>query len=201
MRNETDLIRKAAAGDREAFDELLLPHTQRAYRTACLITHNPDLAADAVQDALLRAYRALGNLRPGSTFSPWFCRIVVHEAIKQCNRQRRIRYFTLDSPPEMWPDFLVAPAGETPEAALQVQEERRRLWQAVAALPPAHRAVIVLRYFNQYSEPEVADLLGIPLGTVKSRSFHARAALERVLQDPGARSPLHPVTEGGTMDD
>lgn len=89
MQEETALIQRAARGDPEAFDALLAPHLTRAYRTAYLITHDAEAAADALQEALLRAFRSLANVREGHPFYPWFARIVVNEALKQGGRRSR----------------------------------------------------------------------------------------------------------------
>ncbi len=169
---DEDLIRRAGQGDGEAFDALVKPHQVRAYRTACLITRDPHSAADALQEALLRAYRALPNFEAGHAFYPWFARIVVNEALRQAKRQSLFRSL---------PDLLMT-REPTPEELIQTSEDRERLQRAIQHLTPAHRAVIVLRYYEDLSEAEMAEVLGVPPGTVKSRLHHARAALERLLR-------------------
>ncbi|HWI52046.1 MAG TPA: sigma-70 family RNA polymerase sigma factor [Symbiobacteriaceae bacterium] len=178
------LVRRVLQGDREAFDQLVGPHLPRAYRTACGITHQTEAAADALQEALIRAYRALGNLRAGSPFYPWFIRIVVREALKQAPR-------TVAFP-------LIATWDPTnPESTLLDREEREQVWAAMQDLSADHRAVVVLRYYEDLSEAEMADVLGISPGTVKSRLHHARQNLERRLrrQEAGLRIPR--LAEGG----
>jgi RNA polymerase sigma-70 factor (ECF subfamily) len=185
---EDDLIRRAVQGDEEAFDALVKPYQARAYRTACLITRNPDTAADALQEALLRAYRALPNIQPGHPFYPWFARIVVNEALRQAKRQHT--YLSL--PP------LLMKREQTPEDLIQTREDRELLWWAIQHLTPAHRAVIVLRYYEELSEAEMAKILDVPSGTVKSRLHHARAALERVLRrGRPLHQRVHPMSLGG----
>jgi DNA-directed RNA polymerase specialized sigma24 family protein len=78
----------------------------------------------------------LGSFRPESDFYPWFSRIVIHEALKQCKRRSRFRLLTLDSPPGEWPEFLTAPPDDTPELALAIREERKRLWRMMADAYP-----------------------------------------------------------------
>jgi RNA polymerase sigma-70 factor, ECF subfamily len=168
-----------AARRREAgaFDRLVEPYIPRAYRLACGITHDREAAADAVQEALLRAYRSLGNLRGESPFWPWFFRIVVNEALKQARSGAKK---PMDLPDSATPSV---------EQAVLDQEERNRIWQAIHQLPPAQRAVILLRYYEDLSEAEMAQVLDVSPGTVKSRLHYARQALERHLTTETAQSP------------
>lgn len=170
-----------SAGDaRASFDEIVSPFLARAYRTAYLVTRNADAAADALQEALIRAYRSLDNLRAGAPFYPWFARIVINEAIKQAKAYQR------------WhpvPEPAIVADHATPEEALLADEQRERLWQAIQQLSPAHRAVIVLRYYEEMSEAEMATVLDISPGTVKSRLYHAREALQRHLKVGAGSAP------------
>lgn len=184
-RDEVRLVQEALAGQSEAFDQLLAPYLPRAYRTACGITRHPETAADALQEALLRVYRALRNLRSGAPFYPWFIRIVVNEALKQAGR----RAPSLTAAPEVAPSV---------EAHVLGLEERAALWDSIQALSPAHRAVIILRYYEELSEAEMAEVLDVSPGTVKSRLFHARKLLARRLE--GARPGWRPAEGGATHD-
>jgi RNA polymerase sigma-70 factor (ECF subfamily) len=155
------------------FAALVEPCITRAYRLAYGIIHDRQAAEDAVQEALVRAYRSLENLQEGRPFWPWFFRIVVNEALKQAKRSRR-------------PAAPLDPPGtaDSPEHALLDREERQRVWKAIHRLPPAQRAVILLRYYEELSEAEMAEVLGARPGTVKSRLHYARLALERQLTAP-----------------
>ncbi len=150
------------------FDRLVEPHLPRCYRIAYLITHNEEDASDALQEALIRAYRSLNNVTPGRPFAPWFVRVVVNEALKQSQRRRSTATVPL---PEL-------PSGDGPELDVLAREERQQVWQAVQSLSPEHRAVVVLRYYEDLSEREMAEALGISPGTVKSRLHYARSAIE-----------------------
>ncbi|MFZ5825227.1 MAG: RNA polymerase sigma factor [Bacillota bacterium] len=197
MRPEGTLIREACSGDGTAFDELVAPYMDKAYRLAFLIARDRDAAADAVQEALLRAYRSLRNLRPDHPFLPWFTRIVVNEAIKQGRRGRSFLRL-------LEARFRPAPSRTgLPEEALQLREEQLQVWEAVQQLPPAHRAVIVLRYYEELSEAEMARVLDLRPGTVKSQLYRARAALERVLGERSGEAPaeIKPVPQGGVGHD
>ncbi|WP_374713669.1 RNA polymerase sigma factor [Symbiobacterium terraclitae] len=179
MADEATLVQQVKAGAEGAFDRLVGPHLARAYRTACLITQQEELARDALQEALVRAYLSLGRFRPGSPFYAWFVRIVVNEAIRQSRRGRREPALPLPEP--------VDPSG--PEARLLALEERRELWAAIGELSADHRTVIVLRYFEEFSEAEMAAVLGVSPGTVKSRLNRARRALEQRLSRTQSPQP------------
>lgn len=203
MTSEGALVRQAAMGDPQSFDALIKPYIPRIYRLAFLITRREEAAADAVQEALWRAYRSLPRLKAERSFYPWLARIVANEAIKQSSRGRRF-FLSLVGP--LLPKALAgAPALPDPEGILQAREEQLEVWAAVQKLSPAHRAVIVLRYYEELSEAEMAEVLSIRPGTVKSRLYHARAALEKLL-GPGRtpapiRARVKPAGEGGESHD
>jgi RNA polymerase sigma-70 factor, ECF subfamily len=186
--DDAQLVRRVLQGEREAFDLLVAPHLTRAYRTACGITHDADAAADALQEALIRAYRALGNLRDGTAFYPWFIRIVVREALKQAPRPTTL-------------PFVPTVSMTTPEGALLDREEREQIWSTLQSLSPDHRAVVVLRYYEDLSEAEMAEVLGISPGTVKSRLHYARQNLERRLRRQESAGQVPRLAGGGTSHD
>lgn len=202
MSHEEVLVRQACAGDPGAFDLLVSPYMPRFYRLAFLITRDQEYAADAVQEALLRAYRSLRSLRGEAAFRPWFTRILVNEAAKQSRRWRKLLLiFTGQSPDR---SLVHANLQETPEAILEAREEQAGLWQAVQQLSTAHRTVLVLRYWEELSEAEMAAVLSIPPGTVKSRLYHARAALEQMLpraERGGRAAELKLAVQGGESHD
>lgn len=180
-----NVLHAARAGDEAAFRRLVEPCLPLAYRTALLIVLDRDLARDAVQEALLRTFRSLRSVRSEAEFPPWFRRVVVNEARRMAGRVRR-QPVPVDSLPEM-----AAPPADSPEAQVLAQEDRQRLWHALATLDDLHRTVLVLRYYQELSEAELADALGIPPGTVKSRLHHARRLLqERMAGGPAAAQSL-----------
>jgi RNA polymerase sigma-70 factor (ECF subfamily) len=172
VNEDRDVLAAAMAGDPEAFNALVRPHLTHCYRVACLITHNEADASDALQNALFRAHQSLGNVQLGRPFYPWFL-------IESQDR----------------PD-------PTPEDELIAFEERQALRQAVQSLSPKHRAVIVLRYFEDIDEREMAQVLGVSPGTVKSRLHYARRALEKQLRSGSSnwlfRLALHSFARGGS---
>lgn len=165
----------ATGAGEERFRELVEPHLAGAYRVALLIVLDRELARDAVQEALIRAFRGLDKLRPDSNFKAWFRRLVVNEARRMAGRRRRLPVLV-----EELPEIAAAPAG-APEPMLLAREERERVWAAMADLDELHRTVLVLRYYQELTDAEIAEALAIPVGTVKSRLNGARRRLQERL--------------------
>ena len=145
------------------------------YNVALRITHDPDAARDCAQDAFIRAYRALHQYDPAYPFGPWLFRITTNASLNfvQRGRGREITVEELPDDPE--------PADAGPELSAVRKEDVQEVLDAMAGLPPAYRAALTLRHIEQLSYQEVADALGIPLGTVKTHLHRARAALKRTL--------------------
>ena len=162
----------------------------QAVRTAYLITRDRALAEDIVQAAFLRAYERIGQFDAGRPFGPWFLRSVVNDAIKAAIRDKRLVPFEVDARGEGTPlvDLLVDP-NPGPADLAEAVETRETIWVALGKLPPAQRAVIVLRYYLGLHEVEMADELSCPPGTVKWRLHAARKRLRRLLR------PLRPRPE------
>jgi RNA polymerase sigma factor (sigma-70 family) len=160
-----DLINQAKAGDRYAFDELVGPLVDQAFRLAYGMLHDREAALDAVQEATMRSWRKLGNLRPGTEMRPWFLAIVAN----QCRTIARGRWWSvlrMDIAPQ-------SEAGDFEDKVASGTDLRR----ALRKLAPAQREVIVLHYYLDLPLPEVAGITGLPLGTVKSRINRGIAAL------------------------
>lgn len=171
---EAELAALAHAGDREAFGGLVTRYAAQARRVARTILDDPDDADDAAQDGFLAAWRHLGRYDPARPFGPWLLRIVANAAADR-RRRRRVRQTEELSP--------VSPSTDTGPAA---EADRRALRAAFAValrrLPERQRTAIVLFDFEGYSHAEIADILGIPEGTVRSDVFHARRALRGPLE-------------------
>jgi RNA polymerase sigma-70 factor (ECF subfamily) len=171
--DESDLIRRAQRGDTHAYEELVHTYQGIAFRTAYVIARNAGDAEEAAQDGFVKAWRALGRFREGAPFRPWLLRIVANEASNRRRSAGRRTSLALRAATEE-PSGGAAPS---PEAALLSAEQRSALLAAVDELPDEQRDVVALRYFLDLSEAEVAETLGIPPGTVKSRTSRA---LERL---------------------
>jgi RNA polymerase sigma factor (sigma-70 family) len=171
--DESELIRRAQRGDQHAYEELVNAYEGIAFRTAYVIARNASDAEDAAQDGFVKAWRALGRFREGAPFRPWLLRIVANEASnRRRSAGRRVGLALRAATQEPSGD-----AAPSPEAALLSSEQRTELLAAVDQLPEEQRDVVALRYFLGLSEAEVAETLGIPQGTVKSRNARA---LERL---------------------
>jgi RNA polymerase sigma-70 factor (ECF subfamily) len=145
------------------------------YNVALRITHDADAARDCAQDAFIRAYRALHQYDPAYPFGPWLFRITTNASLNfvQRGRGREITVEELPEDPE--------PPESGPELSAIRKEDVDEVLRAMAELPPAYRAALTLRHMQQLSYQEVADALGIPLGTVKTHLHRARAALKTKL--------------------
>jgi RNA polymerase sigma factor (sigma-70 family) len=171
--DESDLIQRAKRGDTHAYEELVHAHQRIAFRTAYVIAGNGADAEEAAQDGFVKAWRALGRFREGAPFRPWLLQIVANEARnRRRSAGRRVQLALRAAAQE--PSGGAAPS---PEATLLSGEVRERLFAAVNDLPEDQRTVISLRYFVGLSEAEVGEALGLPTGTVKSRTARA---LERL---------------------
>jgi RNA polymerase sigma factor (sigma-70 family) len=171
--DESDLIRRAQRGDTHAYEELVHAYQGIAFRTAYVIARDAGDAEDAAQDGFVKAWRALGRFREGAPFRPWLLRIVANEARNRRRSAGRRTGLVLRAATSE-PSGGAAPS---PEAALLSSEQRAALAAALDELPEEQRTVVQLRYFVGLSELEVAETLGVPQGTVKSRTARA---LERL---------------------
>ena len=166
---EDDLVAQAKLGDARAYGTLIQEHQTIAFRTAYLITASAADAEDAVQEAAVKAYRALGRFRAGKPFRPWFLAIVANEARnrrRSAGRRERLALRAAEDP-------LSGGAVPSPEAAILEAEQRAELLGAVDELREDDRLAIACRYFLGLSEEETASALGWRRGTVKSRTSRA----------------------------
>ena len=182
---ETEAIQQLKRGQIAALDWLVERYQMRALRVAFLITRDRDKAEDIVQDAFIRVYERIAQFDDTRAFGPWFFQIVSNMALTAARRDDRCTRWT----PESDEDWLVLQdPGPQFDALLEAAETRAAIWQVVGELPPEQRAAVVLRYYLEVGEAGIADQLGCPAGTVKSRLYTARQRLRRLL--PGWLKPL-----------
>jgi RNA polymerase sigma-70 factor (ECF subfamily) len=174
---QRDLVERARRGDHDAFAELAGAAISRLDSAAWLILRDPEQAADAVQNALMRAWRDLPTLRDPDRFDGWLHRLLVRSCIDEARRLRRHRIDLPISP-------LDAPVSSDHES---VVADRDQIERGFVRLDPEQRAVIVLHHFFDLPLAEVAVTLGLPLGTVKSR-LHRGIGLMRAALDADART-------------
>ena len=179
-----DLVEAAQRGDHEAFEVLATSAADRLYAVARLILQSADLAEDAVQEALVRAWRQLPSLRDPDRFDAWLHRLVVNACADQ-GRQLR-RWSNQGRPLPVEPSV----ADDTGVVAIREQLDR-----GFERLRPEQRAVVVLHHYSGFSAAEIARMLGIPEGTARSRLHYATEAMRAALQ-ADARQPA--VAKNGT---
>lgn len=183
---DLELARRVAADDWGALRTLMRRHNQMLYRTARSILKDDAEAEDAVQDAYLRAYQAMGDFRGEAKLSTWLVRIVVNEAIGRVRKRKRTaEIIRMDA--DLDPDRESAggsdgdSAAGQPERSAMRAEARRMLEQSIDALPDAFRTVFLLRAVEEMTVEEVAAALRIPEPTVRTRFFRARSLLRESL--------------------
>ncbi len=198
MEHEEGLIRAAREGDLRAFNQLVLNYQSLAYSVAYHILGSADAAADATQDSFLKAYRSLERFHGGS-FKAWLTRVVTNTCYDQLRSRRRRPAHSLDElevAPE-WAPWLIDRA-ERPAEYAERQELSRAIRRGIQALVEDQRTVIVLSDVEGFSYEEIAQVTGMPMGTVKSRLSRARAHLRDFLLEQRDLLPSHYALVGNT---
>ena len=171
---DDEAVRRCQDGDRDAFRHLVEAYKNPLYGTAVLMTGNPALAEEHVQEALLNAWRGIRGFKRGRPFKPWLIRILVNDVLSG-QRRRALRTVPLEDSPELG-------AGSDEAEAITNRETLR---QALDQLTPEHREVVVLRYFADLTVAEVARSAGIREGTAKSRLHRALRQMRELLDPSG----------------
>jgi len=183
---DSEIARRVARGDQAAFVLLMRRYNQTLYRTARSILRDDAEAEDAVQEAYMLAYRAIGGFRGEAKLSTWLIRIVVNEAIARARKgSRRAQIINIAGGPEADADTaegnMDAATPEQPEQAAMRADSRRLLEAKIDALPEAFRTVFVLRAIEDLSVEETAATLDIAEATVRTRYFRAKGLLREAL--------------------
>lgn len=190
---EIGLVERAAAGDREARRALFEHYRDVAYGVALRVTGRPEDALDVVQDAFIRAFERLANFQYEAGFQTWLLRIVSNRALDLL-RARRVRLAVPLEPDGDEPhlELVTADPRVQPGHDLEQAELAERLRRALDGLPPEQRAVFALYATGEMTYAQISEALGIPIGTVMSRLFHARRRLHAMLPD---LAPIREVAE------
>lgn len=176
-----ELVHRARAGDLRAFEDLVRETQGAITAVVARIIDGQDDVDDVVQDVYVQAFQHLGSFRGESQFSTWLHRIAVNTSLKRLKQIRRKGSLSLDDPENGLADHLHGEPGLDPRAIVMKQERDDAVRRAVSTLPEKHRVVVVLRYFNDYSCEEIANLLGCSVGTVWSRLHYACKQLKNTL--------------------
>ena len=179
--NERDMIERASRGDAAAFNRLMEQHERRMYAVALRMCGNREDAQDCLQEAMLRVYRAIGGFKGQSSFSIWVYRITMNTCLDELRRKKNRQSTSLDSLLDMgW-----SPSDDTnaPEKQAIRSELRRNLNRAIQELPEEMRSAVVLRDIQGFSYEEIAHMLEINVGTIKSRISRGREKLREKMKE------------------
>ena len=178
------LIRRAQRGDADAFEQLLLEHQKNVYNLCYRMAGDPDDAMDLSQETFLRAWRCLDQYQFASAFSTWLYRLCSNICIDFLRKRRRQQTvpLTFEDADGEEQTYAVPDAQPLPEEQVELKLTHETLAAAMAQLLPEHRAVLQLRVVNEMSYEQIADVLDIQIGTVKSRLSRARNQLKKILE-------------------
>ena len=192
--NELLLISRARGGDREAFGELVEQYRDNVYRLAYHMCGNAYDADEAAQEAFVAAWRALPNFRGDAKFSTWLYRLTTNAAIDVMRREKRHQTVGDGEMMELADD------ADSPQEMVERTEQQEAVQKALAILSEEYREVLLLRYMEELDYAEIAEVLQLPSGTVKSRINRAKAALKAALLKSGnifgGSSVIHTETNG-----
>ena len=194
---ESALIRRVLAGDTDAFEPLVVEHQTRVYRLALRLTGNEADAADAAQEAFIKAYTSLASFRGESRFSVWLYRLTNNVCIDLLRRNRRETAVPLQSENEDGETAALEIPDETfsPERLAERAADREAVRRAIASLPPDCREILTLREIGGLRYDELAETLHLEPGTVRSRLNRARKRLADALLRSGNFSEFEPSKE------
>lgn len=180
------ILHRAKEGDRKAFEEIYQLYHRRIYNAVYGMLSDADDAQDVTQDVFIRLHDALPTLRADEAFSTYLYRIALNLCRDRARRKKRVRFQSMDTPrtdsegeaePMEFPDL-----GKLPEELLTGDELQRRVREAVQTLSDDHKAVIMMHHFQGMEVNDIADILDVPSGTVKSRLARGRDQLHRKLR-------------------
>ncbi len=184
---EAAIVRKVLGGDANAFETLVLEYEKNVYNIALRMTGNSEDAADMTQEAFIKAYNSLQSFRGDSKFSVWLYRIVSNvclDFLRSKNRRPTVSLSVEDDDGEDT-QLDVADESQSPELLLDRKLTRESVRRGLDSLPPDYRQILLLREIQGLSYDEIAQALGLEVGTVKSRIFRARKRLCNFLIDNG----------------
>jgi RNA polymerase sigma-70 factor (ECF subfamily) len=192
------LIKAHLKGDPKAFEVLFKKYKEQVARLVYSIAKDSSLVDDVVQEVFLLVYRHLAKFRQAAAFKTWVYRIAVNEALRQVGRLKRWQPLPEgDLEPSRVPSTMVVfENGDSPERVLIDGEQQRLVQRGLDQIKPHHRMILLLYYMEDLSVEEIAHILEIPAGSVKSRLFYARDSLRKVLDPILDREPAAAANEG-----
>ncbi|QOR36449.1 RNA polymerase sigma factor [Clostridium sp. 'deep sea'] len=192
MQEDSFLIKQVLNGDNEAYDILMKRYEKKVFNLSLRILGNYEDAADATQEAFIRAYKSLKTFRNDSKFSTWVCRIVTNVSYDFLRKRKKVTIVSIhtdndDNRRDI--DIPDTDVSSNPADSVTRDELRKAIVEAIASLEPAHRDIIVLRDIKGFSYKEIGDQLNIAEGTVKSRLNRARIKVSKILKNSGELLP------------
>lgn len=183
---EAAAIAKVLEGDPNAFEPLVLANQSSVYSLALKTLSNPEDAFDVAQEVFVRAFRSLKSFKGESSFSSWLYRITANMCIDFIRKnKKRYNMVSIDSAEDDSAALDLPDIRYSPETELEKKELHSAIDEALSALAPEQRSILLLRELGDMSYAEISECLGLDTGTVKSRVFRARAKLLKVLQTRG----------------
>lgn len=192
--DERRLIDETLQGRTEAFGELVARYQNALYNSILRVLSHPDDSLEVLQETFLHAYQALGSFKGDSEFYTWLYRIAFNQAISLKRRQRKFRgMIRFPMTGEEGPEFADRSQHPSPTASLEREENDRALQQAMAKLSTEHRIILTLKDIEDLRYEQIAEILDIAVGTVRSRLHRARAELRQLLT-PECEPPVAAMT-------
>lgn len=182
---EVLLVERARGGDQDAFGVLVRLHQRQVYMLALRMLHDSEEASEATQEVFLAAWQGLRSFRGDARFNTWLYRIAYNHCLKVVEHQRRDSVARAELAAQSAREHSPAGALSTQHADAAVSAMRERVRGEIAGLPPKYRAVLVLRHLQDLSYEEMAEVMRMPIGTVKTQLFRARALLKERLEALG----------------
>lgn len=190
---ELELVRAARGGDEDAFETLVRSHEKKIYNLCCRLCGNAEDAADAAQETFVSAWRALPFFREESNFATWLYRLATNASIDLMRREKRHRAPVSLDDEEQSVDAVDEAA--SPDSLYEKKELREAVLRAMETLSDEYRRILVLRELQQLSYQEIAEILDMDLGTVKTRIHRARKNLRNALVSSGTFLHMIPSKE------
>jgi RNA polymerase sigma-70 factor, ECF subfamily len=176
-------IERVQGGEPEAYEPLVKKYMSRAQGVAMQFVQNAEDSCELVQDAFLKSFRAIARFDTTQRFFPWFYQILKNTCLSHLRRKKLARTYSMSGKDEDTEDMQVEDESTVHPADDMVRGDvRREFWRAYELLPPRDREILALYHFEQLEYQQIATKLGIPIGTVMSRLFHARRRLRERLE-------------------
>jgi len=186
---DEQVVTEVLSGNINAFELLILKYQTRIFNTVFSIVKRRELAEDIVQDTFLKAFEKLSTLKNRETFFPWAKRIAMNLALNTFEREKRV--LDVENEDSDYNYFEQLSGGEVPEERALKEELRRYVRMFVDSLPDKLRVVVILREVEDMSYEEISEMMNIPLGTVRSRLFNARAYIKDRLIKQGLADGMY----------